>query len=172
MVRARRLGLGLVILSVVASLTSGADDAGPARAATSESAPTCPSTRSREIVGDPQRALCATMATAIGTQQTAGAVLATLPARLRCRIPPADPGGGEVARDDAGAVTGVGAGITLTDRDEANCDTLVSADATGGHVTLYFPRGSLVLNFPSDGGFDPSLPIGILTTGPGLELVP
>ncbi|HXF36016.1 MAG TPA: hypothetical protein VNO17_02410 [Actinomycetota bacterium] len=85
-------------------------------------------------------------------------------------MPPRDPGSGEVARDDAGAISGAGAGITVTDRDEANCDTLVSADASGGHVTLYFPRGSLVLNFPSDPGYDPALPIGILTTGPGLEL--
>ncbi len=166
-----RLGAGVVMLSLVASLAVGVDGAGPARAETSAPWTTCPSTRSGEVVGDPQRALCATMATAIGTQETARDVLVTLPARLRCRVPPADPGGGEVAHDVAGAITGAGASIRLTNRDEANCDTLVSADARGGHTTLYFPRGSLILNFPSDGAFDPNLPIGILTTGPGLDLV-
>ncbi len=160
----------LAILSLLAALTVGADG----QAAAGTSAPgthtTCPSTTSTEVVGDVGRALCATAATAIGTQETARGAVAALPARLRCRVPPVDPGSGEVARDDAGAITGAGAGITVTDRDEANCDTLVSADASGGHVTLYFPRGSLVLNFPSDPGYDPTLPIGILTTGPGLEL--
>jgi hypothetical protein len=82
-----------------------------------------------------------------------------------------DPGSGEVARRDDGSVTGAAASISLTDRDETNCDTLVSAGSSGDHVTLYFPRGSLALNFPSDATYDPSLPTGILTTGPGVELV-
>jgi hypothetical protein len=130
----------------------------------------CPPTRSWQVVGD-ARALCATAATAIGTQATAANAVRALPSRLRCRVPPADPGMGEVARGDDGSVTGAGVGLSVTQRDETNCDTLVSAGASGEHLTLYFPRGSLRLNFPSDETYDPSLPTGILTTGPGLELL-
>lgn len=130
----------------------------------------CPPTASDLIVGD-ARGLCATAATAIGTQATAAGAVRALPSRLRCRVPPGDPGSGEVARGDDGRVTGAGASILLTERDERNCDTLVSAGASGSHQTLYFPRGSLRLNFPSDATYDPTLPIGILTTGPGVELM-
>ncbi|GBC86770.1 hypothetical protein HRbin12_00769 [bacterium HR12] len=131
----------------------------------------CPPTASDLVVGD-ARALCATVATAIGTQATAARAVRALPLRLRCRVPPTDPGDGEVARAEDGRVIGVGASISATERDETNCDTLVSAGSSGGHLTLYFPRGSLILNFPSDATYDPTMPIGILTTTPVLEPEP
>lgn len=167
----RFLRAGIAILPILAVLAADPGGRPAAGMGVVGAATTCPSSRSTEVVSDPERAVCATMATAIGTQGTARGLMAALPARLRCRIPPVDPGAGEVARDEAGTITGAGAGITVTDRDEANCDTLVSADVSGGHVTLYFPRGSLVLNFPSHQDYDPTLPSGILTTGPGLELL-
>lgn len=131
----------------------------------------CPGLGSTVVFAD-ARMYCATAATALGTQETAASALRRLRSRyprlpaLLCRVPPTDPVSVEIPRVSGRGAEGIGIGVEGTEADEDDCDIVAGAGAGGEHVTLYFPRFSTFLNQPGVDGFDPSLPVGILTSLP------